>query len=86
MQMPVIARFYGMVIKMYFAQKEHNPPHLHAIYGEYVGAIDLQTQQMLEGDLPPKALAMVQEWAKLHQNELLEIWNTQQFTTLPPLE
>lgn len=84
--MPVIARFYGMVIKMYFAQKEHNPPHLHAIYGEYVGAIDLQTQQMLEGDLPPKALAMVQEWAKLHQNELLEIWNTQQFTTLPPLE
>lgn len=86
MQMPVIARFYGMIIKMYFAQKEHNPPHLHAIYGEYVGAIDLQTQQMLEGDLPPKALAMVQEWAKLHQNELLEIWNTQQFTTLPPLE
>lgn len=84
--MPVIARFYGMIIKMYFAQKEHNPPHLHAIYGEYVGAIDLQTQQMLEGDLPPKALAMVQEWAKLHQNELLEIWNTQQFTTLPPLE
>ncbi|WP_422386636.1 DUF4160 domain-containing protein [Brachyspira aalborgi] len=22
---------------MYFQQKEHNPPHFHAIYGEYVG-------------------------------------------------
>ena len=34
--MPVIARFYGMVIKMYFRQSEHNPPHIHAIYGECV--------------------------------------------------
>lgn len=54
--MPVIARFYGMVIKMFFAQREHNPPHIHAVYGEYVGAVDIQTLKMLEGDLPPKAL------------------------------
>lgn len=35
--MPVISKFYGIVIKMYFRQKEHNPPHIHAFYGEYVG-------------------------------------------------
>ena len=39
--MPVITRFYGMAIKMYFLGSEHNPPHIHAIYGEYMGAIDI---------------------------------------------
>lgn len=29
--MPVISRFYGIIIKMYFEQKEHNPPHFYAI-------------------------------------------------------
>ena len=45
--MPVLARFYGLVIKMYFQQSEHNPPHIHCLYGEYMGAIDIQTLQML---------------------------------------
>lgn len=35
--MPVISRFRGIVIKMYLKQKEHNPPHIHAIYGDYIG-------------------------------------------------
>ena len=54
--MPVIARFYGMVIKMYFRQSEHNPPHIHVIYGECVGVIDIRTGEMLEGDLSKRAL------------------------------
>lgn len=84
--MPVIARFYGMVVKMYLLGKEHNPPHVHFIYGEYVGVIGLQTIQMLEGDLPGKALSMALEWTGQHQAELLDMWNTQQFKALPPLE
>ena len=40
--MPVIARFYGLIIKMFFQRKEHNPPHFHAVYGEYVGAINIR--------------------------------------------
>lgn len=84
--MPVISRFYGVVIKMYFRQAEHNPPHIHAIYGEYIGAIDIQTGEMLEGDLPKRALKMVQEWTAKNKSELLKIWNTQTFVELPPLE
>jgi len=84
--MPVIARFYGMVIKMYFQQSEHNPPHFHVVYGEYVGAIDIKTLEMLEGDLPAKALSLVREWAEKYQKELLQIWDTQEFIQLPPLE
>lgn len=52
--MPVIARFYGMTIKMYLLGKEHNPPHIHALYGDYNGIIDIQTLDMMEGDLPGK--------------------------------
>lgn len=84
--MPVIARFYGIIIKMYFRQAEHNPPHFHAIYGEYIGVIDIRTLEMLEGDLPAKALALVREWAELHRNDLLAIWHTQEFKQLSPLE
>jgi hypothetical protein len=84
--MPVISRFFGMIIKMYFRRSEHNPPHIHVIYGEYIGLIDIQTLEMFEGDLPPKALSLVKEWMFLHKDELLNIWNTQKFIELPPLE
>lgn len=83
--MPVISRFYGLTIKMYLLGKEHNPPHFHVLYGEYNAVIDIQTLSMIEGDLPGKGLAMVKEWASAHQAELLDIWNTQNFRTLPPL-
>lgn len=84
--MPILSRFYGVVVKMYFRNAEHNPPHIHAIYGEYVGVIDIQTGEMLEGDLPKRALKMVQEWTGLYKEELMKIWNTQKFIELPPLD
>lgn len=84
--MPTIAKFYGMIIKMYFQQKEHNPPHFHVIYSDYMGAIDIKTLEVLEGDLPQKALGLAKEWAAQHQKELLTIWETQEFLKLPPLE
>ena len=51
--MPVIARFYGIVIKMYFL--DHGVPHFHALYGEYNGVFDIDTLEMLVGDLPNRA-------------------------------
>lgn len=84
--MPIISKFYGIVIKMYFKQVEHNPPHIHAIYGEYVGVIDINTCDVISGDLPAKALSLVQEWVKLYKFELLSIWASQDFDKLPPLE
>ena len=57
--MPVLSRFYGIVIRMYFQQSEHNPPHFHAIYGEYMAAICINDGTILEGELPNKALEMV---------------------------
>ncbi len=84
--MPVIAKFYGLVIKMYFMQKEHNPPHFHAIYGEFIGVIDIKKVTQIEGDLPKKALSLVLEWTEINKEQLLQIWNTQKFIKLAPLE
>lgn len=84
--MPVISRFYGLVIKMYFMQSEHNPPHIHALYGEYMGIMDIQTRKMIAGDLPNRAAKMFAEWVEIHEKELMQIWETQNFVELPPLE
>ena len=51
-----------------------------------MAAVDIQTGEVLEGHLPPKALAMVREWSDLHRAELLRMWETQEFTALAPLE
>ena len=84
--MPVLSRFYGIIIRMYFQQAEYNPPHIHALYGEDMAAIDIQTGEVLEGHLPPKALAMVREWSDIHKDDLLHMWETQEFKSLSPLE
>ena len=84
--MPILARFYGIVIKMYFLQSEHNPPHIHAIYNDDVAAIDYMTGEVLEGYLPAKALKLVLEWIELNRDAIKEIWEMQEFKKLPPLE
>ena len=83
--MPEIARFYGIVVKIYFG-REHNPPHVHCIYGEKMASFDLRDLSLLEGDLPLKAIALCTEWLQLYKNELMEMWNTQTIHRLPPLE
>ena len=84
--MPILSRFYGIVIRMYFQQAEHNPPHIHALYGDDMAEVDIRTGEIIEGSLPPKALMMVREWIELNKKDLLHMWETQEFKKLAPLE
>ena len=84
--MPVIARFYGILIKMYFSQSEHGLPHFHTIYGEFNAVFVIDTLEMLEGDLPIRAQRLIKEWAAQHQRELRDMWDQQEFRQLPGLE
>lgn len=84
--MPEITRFYGIIIKMFFKPKEHEPSHIHALYGEYIGIFDIKTHEMTNGDLPPKAQAMVKEWLTVYDEKLQTMWNSQRIGKLPPLE
>jgi len=83
-KMPVIARFYGILIKMYF--KEHGTPHFHALYAEYNCVFNIESFEMIEGDLPKRARNLVKEWAGIYQKDLLVMWKTQTFKNLPGLE
>jgi len=84
--MPVIARFYGLIIKMFFIGSEHNPPHIHISYGEHNAILNVNTLKIIEGDLPARAEKMVVEWAGEHQAELIKMWENQQFKELEPLK
>ncbi len=70
--MPTISTFYGILIRMFY--NDHPPPHFHARYGEFEATIDIHTLTVLEGQLPGRALNLVQEWAMIHREELLEDW------------
>jgi len=71
--MPELCRFYGIIIRMYFA--DHNPPHFHAFYGEHEAVIDIRTLALIGGYLPARALGLVIEWAAAHQSTLLDAWS-----------
>jgi hypothetical protein len=84
MNMPEIARFYGIIIKLFFG--DHHPPHFHAVYGEYIGVFNIDSLELIEGDLPKRAEKLVKEWAEMHKKELRRMWDEQKFYKLPPLE
>lgn len=73
--MPELARFYGVVIRMFAEVGErHHRPHFHVVSanGEAVFAIDdLET---LAGALPARERRLVEAWGELHRSELLENW------------
>lgn len=71
--MPEICRFFGIIIAMYY--NDHSPPHFHARYGNRKAAIDIETLGIIEGDLSPRALGLVAEWAAKHREELRADWD-----------
>ena len=81
--MPEISRFLGIIISMYF--EEHNPPHFHVKYNEHKAVMEIQSLNVLAGYLPSKVRGLVEEWAELHQEELLVMWNTKEFHKIKPL-
>lgn len=85
--MPIVSRFLGIVITMYW--DDHPPPHFHAKYNEYEVTIEILTG-VVEGKFPKRALRHVLEWQELHRAELLENWarcqNAESPLTISPLE
>lgn len=71
--MPTISVFFGLVIQMFW--REHAPPHFHAVYAEFEAEIDIRTLEVIRGQLPRRALALVLEWAAEHRSELMEDWS-----------
>jgi len=84
--MPTISCFYGIIIVMYLRNKEHNPPHIHAITQDFAAPFLIETGEIMEGDFPSKPRAMVKEFILKYQKELEEMWETERYVKLPPLK
>jgi len=86
--MPVVSRFFGIVIAFYW--EDHAPPHFHAKYSGDEAIVDIRTGEILRGSLPRRALSLVDEWRQLHIDELLDNWGRarqrQPLAYIEPLE
>jgi hypothetical protein len=86
--MPEISRFFGIVIAMY--HRDHPPAHFHARYGDHEATFSIETGRMTEGSLPRRTRSFVQQWHRLHVEELRAAWQAVQARMVPnkidPLE
>jgi hypothetical protein len=71
--MPVISKFYGIVIRMLFIRPF--VAHFHAFYGDCELVVGINPLKIVQGDAPGRVRSMVMEWALQHQRELLEDWS-----------
>jgi hypothetical protein len=67
-----ISEFYGIVIAMYY--REPGVPHFHATYAGETVLIAIQTGDVIAGNVPARALRLVQERSALHRDELRLNW------------
>jgi hypothetical protein len=71
-RMPEVSRFFGIVIVFY--NRDHAPPHFHVRYAGDSGIIQISNFEVLSGELPPRILRLVREWALLNRQELVAAW------------
>ena len=83
--MPVISKFYGIVIRMLFIRPF--AAHFHAIYENWELVVGVSPVRIIQGDAPSRVCKMVLEWAAQHQSELLDAWGRLARAQLPaPIE
>jgi hypothetical protein len=81
--MPIISRFYGIVVRMYY--NDHAPPHFHATYASSEALVGIEASNILAGRLPSRAAALVADWANRHRDELRANWYKMRDGSAPDL-
>ena len=66
--------FFGILIRMYFAPKEHHPPHIHVYYQDFTASFGIEEGEIINGEIPKKQMKMVQAWIEIHRDELIANW------------
>ncbi len=71
------------MIVMYLRDKEHNPPHIHAIIQDFDAPFYIESGEIMEGFFPPKAKSLVKEFVIKNKEELLVMWKTGIYHKIP---
>ena len=73
--MAIIAMFYGIIVSMYFFdRRRHHVPHVHVKYQDQEAVVSIPGGELLEGELKPNKMKLVQAWIEIHQDELMADW------------
>ena len=72
--MSEISTFLGLTIYMYF--DGYSTPHFQVLYNGRHGEFSISTLNYSKGNLPPKVVGLVIDWAELHKNDLLANWES----------
>jgi len=54
-------------------------------YNEYRASFEISSLNVIAGSVPAKVRGLVEEWAELHKDELLRMWNSKDFHKIKPL-
>jgi len=81
---PEIARFLGIIIRMYVeSEAPHHKPHFHVYYQEHVAIYGIEPIELIAGSLPKRQERLTEAWAELRQAELMANWGRLQSGRLP---
>ena len=73
--MPTISVFYGIIIYLYFFDNQkHNLPHFYARYQGQKAVIAIHDGEVLDGEIPPAKMKLVQAWLEIHREDLIADW------------
>ena len=73
--MAILSMFYGIIVSMYFFDnRKHHLPHIHVKYQEQEAVISIPEGKILEGNVKPNKMKLIQAWIEIHQDELIADW------------
>lgn len=72
--MPTLSMFFGIIIRMYYAPKEHEPAHIHVYYQDKTAVFGIIDGELINGSLPDKQTKLVTAWIEIHKEELIADW------------
>ena len=71
---------------MFAISKEHNPPHIHAVHGEYNASFRISNGEILYGQFPKQSTKLVKKFIEQYKKELMRMWRDGKIVKLPPIK
>jgi hypothetical protein len=85
---PRVSAFYGVVIYMYWNERDHLVAHFHVFYAGRRASVSADGL-VLADSLDGRVLGLVREWASLRHDEIVANWErarrNEPLIAIPPL-
>lgn len=73
--MAIVSMFYGIIISLYFFDnRRHKKPHIHIQYQEQEAVVSIPDGKVLDGNIKPNKLKLVEAWLEIHRDEIMADW------------